>query len=195
MLPADELGNVDRAYRRTTGRHLYVVDARSARLLLAAAQPVTGRPNQSFIAAAVHREPPELQHEIRASFDGRVELIGYDFDLPRGDSVGAGQRFSVTWYWRVIRRPPAGYRIFVHIDADGLRLNGDHDPVEGRYPTTLWEPGDIIADTQSLVVPANFRTGDYVMYIGWYSGSDRLKVESGPNDGLDRVRAGTLPVR
>jgi hypothetical protein len=195
VLPADELGKVNRAYRRETGRHLYVADARSARLLLIAAQPIAGRPNQSFIAEAVHSEPPAVQHEVVASFDERVELIGYDLDLPGGDSVGAGQRFSITWYWRVLRRPPAGYKIFVHIDADGLRLNGDHDPLDGRYPTKLWEPGDIIADAQRLTVPANFRTGDYAMYVGWFSGSNRLSVDSGPNDGTDRVRAGTLPVR
>ncbi len=195
VLPADELGRVNRAYRRETGQHLYVADARSARLLLVAAEPIEGRPNQSFIAAAVHSEPPAVQNEVSASFDERVELIGYDLDLPGGESVGAGQRFSITWYWRVLRRPPAGYEIFVPIDGDGLRLNGDHDPVGGRYPTKLWEAGDVIADTHSLTVPANFRTGDYAMYVGWFSGSNRLSVDSGPNDGVDRVRAGTLLVR
>ena len=195
VLPADQLGKVDRAYRRETGHHLYVADARSARLLLIAARPVENRPNQSFVAAAVHSEPPAFEHEVRADFDERVELIGYDLELPGDDSVGAGQRFSVTWYWRVTGRPPTGYQVFVHIDGHGLRLNGDHEPLDGRYPAKLWEAGDIIADRQSLTVPANFRPGDYVMHVGWFSGSKRLKVRSGPTDGVDRVRAGTLPVR
>jgi hypothetical protein len=85
--------------------------------------------------------------------------------------------------------------VFVHIDGNSLRLNGDHDPVGGRYPPKLWESGDVVADTQELTVPANFRTGDYVIYVGWFSGSNRLKVESGPDDGIDRVRAGVLRVR
>jgi hypothetical protein len=195
VLSADELGSANRAYRRETGQHLYVADARSARLVLVAARPVENRPNQSFIALAVHAETPTVEHEIQADFDGRIELIGYDLDLPGGDSVGAGQRFSITWYWRVVRPPSSGYQVFVHIDGHGLRLNGDHEPVDGRYPATLWEPGDVIADMQSLTVPANFRPGDYVMYVGWFSGSNRLEVLSGPNDGVDRVRAGTLPVR
>jgi hypothetical protein len=195
VLPADELGRVNRGYRRRTDRHVYVADARSARLLLVAAEPIGGRPNQSFIADAVLTSEPRPQHRMDAVFDDRVALVGYDLDLPEGDFVGAGQRFTLTWYWRVLERPPSGHKVFVHIDGDGLRLNGDHEPIGGRYPPKLWESGDIISDTQELTVPANFGAGDYVVYVGWFSGSKRLKVESGPNDGADRVRAGVLRVR
>lgn len=195
VLPVDELGRVNRVYRRQTGRHIYVADARSARLLLVAAEPIAGRPNQSFLADTVLSSSPPAQHPIYAVFDDRVALVGYDLDLPEGDYVGAGQRFTLTWYWRVLERPPSGHKVFVHIDGDGLRLNGDHEPIGGQYAPKLWESGDIIADTQELTVPANFGAGDYVMYVGWFSGSNRLKVESGPNDGADRVRAGVLRVR
>ncbi|MBW2509586.1 MAG: hypothetical protein JRE81_13210, partial [Deltaproteobacteria bacterium] len=156
VLPADELGRISRGHRRQTGRQVYVADARSARLLLVAAEPIPGRPNQSFIADAVLTSDPLAQHPIDAVFDDRVALVGYDLDLPEGDFVGAGQRFKLTWYWRVLERPPSGHKVFVHIDGDGLRLNGDHEPIDGRYPPKLWESGDIIADTQELTVPANF---------------------------------------
>ncbi len=195
VVQADELPELNRAYRRETGEHLYVADARSARLLLIAAKPIDARPNQSFIASAVLSEAPEAQHEVGANYDDRVELVGYDLDLPGGDAVGAGQRFQVTWYWRVLGKVPTGYRIFVHIDGHGLRLNGDHVPVGGQYPTKLWEEGDVIVDTQTLRVPANYRVGDYVMHVGLFSGSKRLEVKSGPNDGVNRAIAGTLRVR
>ena len=195
VIPSERLPSLDRAKRRRDGAHLYVADAQSARLLLLAAQPVPGRANQSFIPETVLSEPPSPEHPVKARFDDRVELLGYDLDLPGGETVGAGQRFSLTWYWRVRKKPPAGYEVFVHIDGNALRLNGDHAPTGGRYPTRLWEPGDIIVDAQKLTVPANFRTGDYPIYVGWYSGSKRLSVDSGPNDGENRVRAGVLPVR
>jgi hypothetical protein len=147
------------------------------------------------LARSVLDEAPEPQHRVGANYDDVVELIGYDLELPRGDSVGAGQHFRVTWYWRVLGKVPVGYEVFVHIDAHGLRLNGDHVPVAGVYPTQLWDEGDVIADSQELMVPANFRTGDYVIYVGLFSGSKRLEVKSGPNDGVDRVEAGTLPIR
>jgi hypothetical protein len=195
VMEAEQLPRLDRAYRQETGEHLNVADARNARLLLISARPIEGRSNESFLAHAVLNEAPEPQHRVGANYDEVVELIGYDLELPRGDSVGAGQHFVVTWYWRVLGKVPTGYEVFVHIDAHGLRLNGDHIPVAGRYPTKLWEEGDVIADSQELMVPANFRTGDYVMYVGLFSGSKRLEVKSGPNDGVNRVEAGTLPIR
>jgi len=195
VIPADELGRVDRAYRRATGHHVYVADARSARLLLVAANPLPNRPNQSFIAAMVYEEPPAIEHEVTARFEDRVELLGYDLDLPDGDSVGAGQQLGITWYWRVLGRAPTGYEVFVHIDGNGLRLNGDHEPAGGRYPAKLWEAGDIVADAQKLTVPPNFGPGDYVIYCGWYRGDERIPVTSGPNDGMDRARVGVLKVR
>jgi len=195
LLPADELGEVNRAYRREAGRHLYVADARSDRLLLVAGDPIDGRPNQNFIAMAVQAGDVRPQHDLVAKFGDHVELVGYDLELPGGDSVGAGQRFTVTWYWRVLEKLPVAHKVFVHIDGNGLRLNGDHDPVGGRYPPKLWETGDVVADTQELMVPANFRNGDYDMYVGWFSGANRLKVESDSNDGADRVLAGPLRVR
>jgi len=67
--------------------------------------------------------------------------------------------------------------------------------VNGRYPTQLWETGDVILDTQELTVPANYPVGDYAMYVGFFSGSKRLDVKSGPDDGDDRVNAGVLRVR
>ena len=195
VMQADQLPELDHAYRRKTGEHLYVADAQSARLLLIAAKPIDGHPNQSFIAKTVLKEAPQPRHVVGANYEDRVELIGYDLDLPGGDSVGAGQRFEVTWYWRVLGKTPAGYQVFVHIDGHGLRLNGDHVPVGGQYPTKLWEKGDVIVDTQELTVPANYGIDDYVMYVGLFSGSKRLEVKSGPHDDVNRVNAGVLPVR
>ncbi|MGD8605859.1 MAG: glycosyltransferase family 39 protein [Myxococcales bacterium] len=195
VMEAEQLPALDRAYRRKTGKHLYVADARSARLLLVGAVPLEGRPNASFLERAVRSEAPTVQHPVDATYERGIELIGFDLELPREDSVGAGQHFAVTWYWRALERPPAGYQVFVHIDGQGLRLNGDHQPVDGRYPTKLWDQGDVIVDRQELLVPANFPPGDYPIYVGWFSGDKRLAVRTGPQDGANRVRAGILPVR
>lgn len=195
LIESTRLAKLDTQYRRANGEHLYVADARSANLLLLAGTPIEGRANQSFIVDTLMAEGFTPQHAVDADFGGRIALIGYDLELPGGDSVGAGQRFALTWYWQVIGKPPRGHQVFVHIDGDGLRLNGDHKPVGGRYPAANWQAGDIIADRQELVVPANFRADDYVMYVGWFSGKKRLEAKSDDNDGVNRVRAGVLRVR
>lgn len=192
---ADDLAAINREYRRRTNRHLFVADARSARMLLATNQPVSGMENQNYLAEAVLDEPPRIEHPTDISFDDRIELIGYALELPHGDSVGPGEAFVITWYFRVRTPVPGSYQPFVHIDGPGVRLNGDHEPVDGRYPLRLWEAGDIVVDRQELRVPANYSRGNLTIFMGFFAGDDRLEVVRGPEDDANRARVGILPVR
>nr|MDQ3031565.1 hypothetical protein [Myxococcota bacterium] len=192
---ADDLAQLDRAYRQRADRHLFVADTSSTRVLLATNRPIEGAESQNYLANAILDEVPAVQHHVGADFDHRVELVGYDLDLPGGRTVGPGQQFTVTWYWRVTAPIPGSYQIFLHVDGQGQRLNGDHEAVEGHYPVRLWDEGDIVVDRQTMRVPANFPPGAYTFFIGFYSGENRLEVVSGPHDEVNRARAGTLIVR
>ncbi|HKP56010.1 MAG TPA: glycosyltransferase family 39 protein [Polyangiales bacterium] len=194
--PADELPEIDRGFRQRTHQHLFVADARSARVLLATNRPVEGRRDENFLRDLVRSAAPErIQHANPINFEKRIELLGYDLDLPHDGYVGAGESFTLRWYFRVLQAGVPGYKVFVHVDGQGQRIHGDHEPVDGKYPLRLWDPGDVIVDEQKLDVPANFRAGDYTIYMGFYSGESRLKIESGPNDGSDRATAGVLRIQ
>ena len=195
VIPTEELPALNRSYRAEENRHLFVADARSARMLLVTNRPIEGRENQNFLVEAVLDEVPQLDQTVGGEFDDRLELIGYDLDTPQSGFVGAGQDFTVTWYWRVLNRVPGSYKIFLHVDGMGNRMNGDHDPVDGDYPVRLWDEGDIIVDRQTLRVPANYRPGVYTFWIGFYSGNNRLSVTEGTKDDANRLRAGTVTVR
>lgn len=192
---ADDLASVNREYRRHAGRHLFIADARSARMVLATNHPVEGRRNQNYLADAILDTPPRPQHPVNVNFDDRIELLGIDLDLPHEGYVGPGERFGITWYFRVLAPVPGSYKPFVHIDGPGQRINGDHDPVDGRYPVRLWEPGDIVVDRQQLSVPANYQRGNLTIYMGFFSGEQRLEVVRGPKDDANRARVGVLPIR
>ncbi|MBX3271993.1 MAG: glycosyltransferase family 39 protein [Sandaracinaceae bacterium] len=193
---ADDLAAINREYRRRAGRHLFVADARSARMLLATNQPVEGRENENYLAEAVLDEPPaNIQHPIRIDFDRRIVLLGYDLDLPHGTYVGPGEAFTITWYFQVVAPVSGSYAPFVHMDGSGQRLNGDHEPVGGRYPVRLWEAGDVVVDRQEIRVPANYGRGNLTIYVGFWAGDNRLDVVDGPADEVNRARVGVLPVR
>ena len=192
---ADDLAAIDRDYRRRAEQHLFVADARSARMILATNRPIEGRENQNYLADAVLDTVPEIQHPSVINFDDRITLLGYNLDMPGGASVGPGQQFSITWIYRVVAPVTGNYQPFVHIDGPGQRINGDHEPLEGRYPLRLWEPGDIVLDTHTMRVPANYRRGNLTIYMGFYSGESRLEVLEGPEDDVNRARVGVLPIR
>jgi hypothetical protein len=194
--PTSELAAINRAYRRQTGEHLFVADGRSALVSLATNMAVEGIDNQNFLAPYVVSEPPPIQHTGGAArLEDKIEFLGYDIELPHGDYVGAGESFTITWYFRALRPIPGGWKMFVHVDGHGLRLNGDHHPVDEKYPVRLWDEGDVVIDRQELSVPANYRPGPYTIYMGFYSGSNRIRVVEGPKDNDNRVRAGTMMIR
>jgi hypothetical protein len=195
VMPTEELPAINRRYRKKSGRHLYVADATSGRAILAANRAVSDHPDENFLAKVVLDAPRTVDHPVGANFDGKIELVGYDLELPRRKHVGAGEKFRIRWHWKVLDRISGSWQVFVHIERGPSRLNGDHDPVDGKYPVSLWEVGDVILDEQELTVPAHFAPGDYQIMVGFWIGERRLEVIEGPADDGNRVRAGVLRVR
>ncbi len=194
LLPGERLADVDVAFRRRTGRHLFLPSAENARVSLVANHPIAGQENENPLAKYVLRAPKPVQHTVNADFEGKIELLGYDLELPQKGYVGPGQTFVVSWMFRALRGNLGAYQAFLHVDAEGQRINGDHDPVDGMYPVRLWDVGDIVVDRQRVSVPATTPPGTYTMYVGFFRGETRLKVQSGPND-ADRVIVGTIQIR
>lgn len=188
------LPEFDRLYRAASGRHVVIADARNLEVVLATNAPIPGHPDENPLARAIRSGTVRPQHPTSIRFS-EVELVGYDLHVPNGDSVGAGQSFRITWYWKVLRQPTRDWRVFLHIDGAGLRLNGDHDPVEGLLPMRQWQVGDTIADEQELAVPPTYPSVDFTLFVGFYNGNDRMRIESGNHTPDDRAIAGTLPVR
>lgn len=194
-IPSDQLADIDVAFRRKKGRHLFVPASDNARVTLVASESVKGARDDNPLARFVVKQPPPVEFRVGAKYEDKIELVGYNLQLPGKDHVGAGQTFQITWVWRALRGNLGAYKIFVHLDAPNQRINGDHEPVDGKYPVRLWDEGDVIVDRQEVSVPATHRPGRYVIYVGFFRGDTRIKVVDGPQDGSDRVRAGTIEVR
>ena len=82
----------------------------------------------------------------------------------------------------------------MHIDGYQRRFNGDHNVLDGKYPTNLWRPGDVLVDDFEFRLEPNFTAGEYTVYFGFFSGDTRFKVTRGPNQD-NRAIAGPLTVR
>ncbi len=195
VMPTDELAAVDRMFRRKAKRHLFGADLRSGRVMLVATEPVQGRKDENPLATTVLSQAPKPQHASRVVFDGRIELIGYDLALPHGDHVGAGERFSITWYFRALRTISGEQKMFVHVDGDSQRIHGDHHPVGGTYPVRFWDEGDVIVDKHELEVPSTYRPATFDIFLGFYAGETRMPVTEGPKDDANRARVGVLRIR
>ena len=98
-------------------------------------------------------------------------------------------------FWKALKDKVGQWKIFVHIDAPGQRIHGDHYPVEGLFPSQNWRKGDIIHDVHRMKVKRTIAPAVFTVYTGWYQGKKRLPIKSGPKDKDNRARLGAIRIR
>ncbi len=141
----------------------------------------------------VSQPPPDLV-PVGALFGNAIELVGYRSEPAQ---LVPGRLARVTLYWRCRAEVGESWHVFIHLDdasGSGARINRDHDPAGGRFPTDAWRPGDLIADP--IVFPVD--RFSLLLFLGFYSqGEVRMSLGSagrGRDDGGNRLLAGVLPL-
>ncbi len=199
-LKSEELAKLNQLWREHGGEshgNLPVVDARSSQILLAASSLESEEKNENPLSSIVLSQPPSPWRRIGANMDDKLEVIGFDLVDERGkmvEAVSPGRTYHFKTYYRVLAPVTTEWEGFIHIDGYHRRHNGDHKPTGGKYPMSLWLPGDYIADDHEFKLEPNFTSGTYTIYFGLFVGDTRLKVSSGPSDGENRIDGGPLRV-
>jgi 4-amino-4-deoxy-L-arabinose transferase-like glycosyltransferase len=200
-LKADELPRLNQIWREHSPDpkdNVPVLDARSSQILLATSVLRSGEKNQNPLASIVLSAPPNPQRRLDVNMDDKLEVIGIDLLDERGrlvDAVSPGRDYHIKTYYRVLAPVGTEWEGFIHIDGYHRRHNGDHKPMNGKYPMSLWLPGDLLCDDHEFKLEPNFTPGTYTVYFGLFVGDTRLKVKSGPSDGENRINAGPLRVQ
>jgi hypothetical protein len=108
-------------------------------------------------------------------------------------------RVIVTLWWEAIGEPEMDYTVFVHLlDGQGnLAGSGDGPPMDGAYPTSVWQAGDHVVDGHAVTTEGRLLPGTYLVEVGWYDpdSGQRLPVSvGGKPHPSGAVQAGTLTV-
>ena len=109
--------------------------------------------------------------------------VGDDFSLSRYalQYDPAARSVHLTLYWQGLAKTEVDYTVFVHVlDAGGAVVaQEDASPLDGAYPTSIWDAQEIVKDPYALVIPADAR-GPFSIEIGMYTqpGLKRLRVGS-----------------
>lgn len=112
---------------------------------------------------------PLPQHRPPARFAPGLSLYGYNLS----GELKAGQTLSMRIYWAVEGAVGANLTPFIHIIPAGVYdqppvAQHDGPPCAPLYPTSQWQPGEIIMDWFDIPLPAGLPPGDYEMTAGWY---------------------------
>jgi hypothetical protein len=200
-MKAEELPKLNQLWREHAQEpktNLPVLDARSSQILLAASTLGSSDKNENPLSSMVLTSMPHPQRPIDANMDDKLQVIGVDLLDDRGklvDGIAAGKTYHLKTYYKVLAPVTTEWEAFIHIDGYHRRHNGDHKPMNGKYPMNLWLPGDLLMDDHEFKLEPNFTPGTYTIYFGLFVGDTRLKVKSGPNDGDNRINGGPLKVQ
>ena len=108
-----------------------------------------------------------------------------------------GLRLILSWTSRA--EMSEDYTVFVHLAAlDGfVKAQADRPPFGGVYPTSRWQPGEVLADRYELVLDNSVTPGDYLLLAGMYhpASGERLNLLSGPaGPGPGSILLGTIRI-
>jgi hypothetical protein len=134
------------------------------------------------------RKPPDLRN-LSPGFAHRfgecITLVGYRW---QDRIVRGGAPLRVTLYWRADCSVKEDYTVFAQLLGAQNRILAQSDgwPVGGIYPTSRWQPGEVIEDVRDVPVQADAPGGQYRLAVGLYQLQTLQRLEIvGPG--------GTLP--
>jgi 4-amino-4-deoxy-L-arabinose transferase-like glycosyltransferase len=116
-------------------------------------------------------EIPSDVARLSVDFGGKVQLLGYQLDRKE---VKPGQTLGITLYWQGLAKMEENYYLFIHLLGRSGQLVGSEDTYHGwgSYPTSLWRPGEVIADTYQLPINKDALTPSLVRVdVGLYDPS------------------------
>lgn len=150
-------------YHLFTGKRLNAVAANGASL---GSRALLGPLKVSTDNTAPGAPPTSL---AQANLGGLVELAGFDAPLAL-QTLKPGQTISVALHWHCLALMDADYTVFVHLTDDAGHPVAQHDgqPRAGRYPTSIWDVGEVVLDEHEFAVPPSAVPGTYRLVAGLY---------------------------
>jgi hypothetical protein len=146
-------------------------------------------------------QPPISDHQFAAAtpLDARLgdfaRLRGYR--IVKQSPIRRGDAFRVELYWQAEQRTPTDYTVFVQLlDGRGnLSAQRDGAPRGGAYPTSIWDAGELIADSYTLTVPTDADAGAYQLIVGMYDWRTLQRVPVTETDNRPQGDHVVLPVK
>ena len=116
-------------------------------------------------------------------FGSTVRLLGYSLS---GDRVRPGGEMSVTLCWEALAPSDENYAYFVHLlgPRESIVAARNTHPGLGRYPTGLWQVGDIFCDQVRLPVEEwAAAPAVYGLEVGWYDPQSDTRLPASDANG------------
>lgn len=154
------------------------------------------RARERAAAAAFLGPAAPPRHAARAVFGNVIALDGWDLEP---ETFSPGTDATLTLRWRALDEVEGAWKVFVHVDgrAGQPRINADHWPAGGTWPTDAWARGEPVRDPVRFAVPERYPGTALDVWVGFYQGEERLAITNVgevQHDGRDRLFLATIPL-
>jgi len=126
-------------------------------------EPLTVRKAAVSPPAASLWIPNPLQARVGDPFT----FLGYDVSQR---ALNPGQSAHVSLYWQVTTRSDKDYLVSTYLMDEGGRVwpQSSRQALDGDYPTSLWEAGQVVRDRFDLVIDPETPRAVYELRVGLY---------------------------
>ncbi|HLF00339.1 MAG TPA: phospholipid carrier-dependent glycosyltransferase [Anaerolineales bacterium] len=133
----------------------------------------------STVAPAPPLSQP-AEHSADYQLGDSIKLIGWDA-LPDGASLRPGEVLNVSTQWQSLTAPGVDFKIgtYVMSPEGSVIAQDDSLPMNSFWPTSAWQPGDVVRHNIALTLPKDLPPGFYDVWTLMYSPVDgaRLPVQ------------------
>jgi hypothetical protein len=157
----------------------------------------------------------QIQHPAEINFDDKLMFLGYNVEemvqKKRGPSwlekyLNADAKlmpehqttFRITYFWQCLVEMGEDYTLVTQFEGHHgktYRIDQSHQGVNGTYPTSIWQVGEVIREEYQVEVPADYPPIRYALWVGMRDGEERLRVVNDIEvDEEDRVKLGEIEV-
>lgn len=152
-----------------------------------------GKPDDKIslgtIVVPVSNQLPALGTRAGAPVGSFATLEGIGGAGIDGVTAHPGQEARFDLVWSARAAAAADYTVFVQLlSPDGVVAQYDAQLQRGNYPTSVWQPGNVIVDPVVLLLPGNLVSGEYRLIAGMYDLTSGARLPAGTGDFVELGR-------
>jgi len=136
---------------------------------------INGQAVSSVIVTAGSLPPDQMMATpavtARYRLGDAIELLGYEVET-------SANEVRYRLYWKALTDGVEDFTLFAHLlDANGAQIGqGDSQPFNGDYPTSVWRAGEIFVEERSLVLETSVMPKKATLAVGLYRLSDGTRL-------------------
>ncbi|MAT96467.1 MAG: hypothetical protein CL608_04930 [Anaerolineaceae bacterium] len=102
-----------------------------------------------------------VAEETAVSFANTIQLLGWSVQTE-------ANQVQVNLAWQALAEMPLAYTAFVHVLDGSGQIVAQLDRQPEGYPTTDWQPGEVVVDKYTIALPDGLPPGPFILQTGFY---------------------------